>query len=141
MDSVLDQVSLREGVSIHEEVDEEVEEEDGKRGRDVRPFLFVIVRICRDDGLPRPVCIINVPLFLKGTRLYPREFLSVILNVVKNLKMFRSAQHDENYEVMGEFHIHMIWDNGFPRPVFSILFFFDLMVDLKRKGQVFLLRY
>lgn len=30
VDSVLDQVSLREGVSIHEEEVEEVEEEDGK---------------------------------------------------------------------------------------------------------------
>ena len=39
VDSILDQVSLREGVSIHEEVDEEVEEDDGKRGRDVRPFF------------------------------------------------------------------------------------------------------
>ena len=43
MDSVLDQVFLPEVISIREEVDEEVEEEDGKRGRDIRPFLFFIV--------------------------------------------------------------------------------------------------
>jgi len=45
VDSILDQVFLPEVISIHEEVDEEVEEDDGKRGRDVRPFLFIIVRI------------------------------------------------------------------------------------------------
>ncbi len=40
VDSIRDQVSLQEGVFIHEEEVDEVEEEDGKRGRDVRPFLF-----------------------------------------------------------------------------------------------------
>ena len=50
MDFILDQVFLPEVISIHEEVDEEVEEDDGKRGRDVRPFFLILLLVFDDSS-------------------------------------------------------------------------------------------